>query len=125
MSSVQRGQTATIAAAGSSSSIVDLFGKRLVGFIMPAAWTAADIAFSVALGAEEGLGGETTFRDLYDQSGNRVKIVVAAAHQVGFNKDTITLLRNVRHLKFVSINTGTGAAEVQAVEAIITPIVDN
>lgn len=125
MSSVQRAATATIAAGAAVSDIVDLWGKRLVGFIMPAAWTAADISFSVAYGADEGIGGETTYRDLYDQSGNRVKIVVVAAHQIGFNKDTMSILRGVRHLKFQSINTGTGAAENQAVAALIIPLVDN
>jgi len=121
--SIQRGQTATIAINTATSTIVDLHGKFLVGLVMPSGWDAADISFQCALGAEETVGGDTTFNDLYDDAGVRVKVVVTASKHVCFRNDLRSLFRGVRHFKILSANTSGGAPVNQTAARTIIPIV--
>ncbi|HWJ72421.1 MAG TPA: hypothetical protein VNX29_04565 [Kaistia sp.] len=56
--------TATIASGGSLSGAVDLGTGRLVGLILPAAWTTAAITF-------QGSADGATYFDLYDDATER------------------------------------------------------
>jgi hypothetical protein len=118
---VQRGQTATITSGESVSDEVDLFSLQLVGFDMPALWTAADIAFKVAE-VGDAFSGDHTYRDLV--FGGAVYYIPAAAGQaVRFDADTIARFQGVRHLKIVSWDSSGGAAVNQGADRVIVPIV--
>jgi len=71
----------TIDAAGNLSDEVDLVGYQLVGVVMPAAWTAADIAFQVD-------PGDGTFRKVYDRLGHYFKIDGPVASCIHMLRDT-------------------------------------
>lgn len=61
----------TIPAAGTTSAEVDLDSFDLVGVIVPAVWTAADLTFQVKAGDE-------AFADLYSSAGVAITASVAA-----------------------------------------------
>ncbi len=57
------GQTITINAATGLSEKITTQGQALVGILMPAAWTAANIGFNVSV-------DNVTYRTAYDNTGN-------------------------------------------------------
>lgn len=65
--------TATITSGQAVSAVVDVEGPwRPIGIIMPAAWTAANLTFSVAVDG-------STYNDLYDDLGTEVVVTAAAS----------------------------------------------
>jgi hypothetical protein len=68
--------TVTIANGASLSSAGDLGGTRLVGIIMPAAWTAAALTFQVSY------DGGTTFANLYDEYGLEYTVTADAGRAI-------------------------------------------
>ena len=63
----------TIAASGHTSGAIDFCGKSFMVVHMPAAWTAASLAFQVC--ALEG----GTYTPLYDDDGNLLEIAASAS----------------------------------------------
>lgn len=117
-----RGQDAIIAINGSASGAVDLFNMRLVGFIMPASWTAASITFKVAQSGDAD-SGDATYRDLY--ANNTLVVLDADASQhISFDRDTIAKFKGIRHIKFISWDASGGAVVTQAAARTIIPIVE-
>lgn len=103
--------TATIGAAASLSDEVDLAGFPLVGVIMPAAWTAANLTFQVASAS----GG--TFVDLYDDAGNEVEVNAAASRGLAGGQ----WLEKLAPWRFVKVRSGTtGTPVAQGAERVIT-----
>jgi hypothetical protein len=100
--------TATIAASASLSGVVDLKGTTIVGYVLPSAWTAADITLSASVDG-------TNFFDVYNQYGVEIKHTVAASRYVVL---TASDLASFRYFKFRSGTTGTPVT--QAAERIIT-----
>lgn len=99
---------ATIASSGSLSDVIDVRGTTLTGYIMPSAWTAADVTFQ---GSVDG----TNFFNLHDQFGNEIKHVVDASRFIALNPSDLASVR------FFKIRSGTSAAAVnQAAERKIT-----
>lgn len=95
--------TATIANGASVSGVVDLLNTALLGFIAPAAWTAAALNIEVSM---DNTSWVTT--GLYDssstQAGNYPSLVAGAAYAV----DTLTLLP----FRYVRLRSGTAASAV-------------
>jgi hypothetical protein len=102
--------TATIANGASLSGAIDLRGTTLVGYIMPASWTAADITFR---GSVDG----TNFFDLYNQFGIEIKHTVAASRFIALIASD---LASIRYIKVRSGTTGTPVN--QGAERILTLI---
>ena len=90
----------TIANGASLSSAVDLGGFRPFGFIMPAAWTAADVTF-------QGGPDTSTLNNLYDDTGTEVSAKAAASQMVVFSQPVKWL--GVQALK---VRSGTSGAVV-------------
>ena len=103
--------TVTIGAAASLSDAEDMKGRRLVGIIMPATWTTADITFQASIDG-------TNFYDLYDQDGNEVTVTSPTAS--GFIGIYTAFTFVPTHLKVRSGTTGTPV--VQAAGRTITLI---
>ncbi|MFQ5850898.1 MAG: hypothetical protein ACE5JU_09955 [Candidatus Binatia bacterium] len=100
-------RTATIAAAASLSGEIDLEGFKIIGIVMPAAWTAANLTFQAA----DVTGG--TFQDVFDDAGTEVTVTVAAARYIGLDA-TMPELAGIRFLK---IRSGTSAVPVNQAAA--------
>jgi hypothetical protein len=80
----------------------------LVGFVSPAAWTAAALTF---LASHDGV----TYASLYDSDGSEVAIAsgsipTAASRFIAFTSDLIAKLAGIRYLK---LRSGTAALAVQ------------
>jgi len=100
---------ATIANGASVSGGVSLGGRRILGVIMPAAWTSAGISFQLATGTD--VANTEVWNDVYDAAGVEVAIV-AANVPVGraVFLPTTTLIRGGR----IRVRSGvTGAPVVQ------------
>lgn len=92
-------QTATIANGGSLSGAVDLAGKTLLGIVMPAAWTAANLTFQVS---SDGV----TYNDLYDNVGAEKTVIAAASRFI------IAIPADWVGVRYVKVRSGTAAATV-------------
>ena len=68
---------------------------RLVGFVMPAAFTGASISFQVS-------ADDSTYQALYDDANSLVSITVSASRTYGFRNDVAMALGHWRFVKFVS-----------------------
>ena len=80
---------------------------KIVGFIMPAAWTAADLTF-------QGSDDNTTFNDVYDDNDAEVTVQAAQARAIGLRNDAQQLLSSFRYLKIRSGTTGTPVTQTPA-----------
>lgn len=89
-------ETVTIASGASLSGAVALYGRHVTGILMPAAWTSADLTFSVSVDG-------VTYADLHDVSGEYVA-VASASKFIGLN---IAPLMGFRFLKVRSGTSGT------------------
>lgn len=99
--------SATIASGQSLSGAVNLAGCRLVGLVMPAAWTAASLTFQVS---HDG----TTYNDLYDDAGNEYTVVAAASRYIGL------VGMDWEAVRFLKVRSGTAATPVnQAAQRVI------
>lgn len=73
-------QSATIASGASLSGAVDLGAFRVVGVIMPAAWTAAGVTFECAAElAVTGGNDPTVFVPVCDSAGTQFALTAAAS----------------------------------------------
>lgn len=92
----------TIAAGESLSSVVDLADKPILGIIMPAEWTAANLSFRAAK------DGSDEFKDIYNDTGAELVVQADAGRAIGI--DVIAMgLAAWRRLR---IRSGTASAPV-------------
>jgi hypothetical protein len=68
-----RAITVNIATGGSLSAAGQSVGNALVGIVMPAAWTTANLTFQVS---QDGV----TYQELYDNTGTAVTVTTAASY---------------------------------------------
>lgn len=94
-------EIATIANAASLSGAVNLKGRVIVGIMMPAAWTTADLTFQASIDG-------TTYANIFDDEGDEVEVVAAAAIYIPINP---SLWAGVRFVKVRSGTSGTPAAQ--------------
>jgi hypothetical protein len=88
-------QTVTIANGASESGVVEKVGLRLGGFIMPAAWTAADLTFLVS-------DDNVTFYPLFNDEKTEAKITLPVAGDA-YSFDVLSgILAPWRYFKFRS-----------------------
>ena len=95
--------TTTIANGASLSSAFSLGDKQLVGLIISAAWTAADLTFQAS---ED---GGTTWLNVFDQAGVELKIATAgvvAGQRVSLDPTPFI------GIDMIKIRSGTNAAPV-------------
>lgn len=102
--------TVTIANGESLSGAVDLKGRKLVGIVMPAAWTSASLTFQAS---PDG----TNYFNLYDGATERALTVAASYYSMQNIGDWV----GVRYLK---IRSGTsGSAVNQGGARVLTLVV--
>jgi hypothetical protein len=105
-----RSVTITIAESGTASNIVtDLAGWQLLGVMMPAAWTAADLGFKF------GLDGTTLYQVVKD--GDPVAETVAASQYISLAH--LGLICPYA-LQVLSLDAGDGTAEAQVAARTLT-----
>lgn len=88
---------ATIANGQSLSGAVNLGNRVVVGLLMPATWTAADLTFQASIDG-------TTYADMYDIGGNEVTAVADASQYIAISP---SLWAGALFLKVRSGTTGT------------------
>ena len=93
-----------------SAALNDLDGCAIVGLVMPAAWTAANLTLQMS-------ADDSTFKDVYDALGVEKTIVAGAARYIQINPAD---LMGANALKIRSGTTGTPV--VQAASRTITLI---
>lgn len=94
--------TVTIALNGTTSSVLDLRSKGLVGFLMPAAFTGTVITFSGSM-------DNVTFGALYNADNTQFSITVAVDRFYCLNPADFV---GVRYIKFVSGSTELAARTI-------------
>lgn len=94
-------QTVTIANGASLSGEIDCAGLDVIGLVMPAAWTAADISFAVA-SREDLAGNAETFLPLYDDAGTELTLEADASRFVALRPDISPLTRGPWRIKLRS-----------------------
>lgn len=92
----------------SLSSAVDIKGQIIVGFEMPASWTAADLTFQAA---RLEAGDEVTYRNLYhsDADGTDAEVTIGAGSDRFIGVDNPAVFGPVDYVK---VRSGTAAAAV-------------
>lgn len=104
-------KSAVIASGASLSDAVNLGLKRIIGIVMPSAWTAAAITLQ---GSVDG----TNYFDLHNDSGTEISITVAASRFV------LITTRGWPAVPYVKIRSGTTSVPVvQAAERTVTLVV--
>lgn len=83
------------------STAVNLGTKTLVGVVMPAEWTAADLTLQAAV-AEAG-----TFNNVYDKAGTEFTIDAAASRAIGLASDDLIGIG-----RWVKVRSGTSGTPV-------------
>jgi len=99
-----------IAAGASLSSVLDKSHYERISILMPTAWTAADICFTVS----DSLTG--TFLPLrYADLGTIVYVKAAASKEIGLNGGIMEAVAAAPFIK-ISSDNGQGGAVVQTAE---------
>jgi hypothetical protein len=94
--------------------------KRIVGVIMPAAWTAADITIQALAAEPSALPKVQTWAEVVDSAGNNVTITGPAAGEYVALADTLPLVALGR----IRLRSGTLALAVnQAAERVLFLII--
>ena len=101
---------AAIAASGNLSSQVDIGPGRLVGLIVPSAWTAANITFQVSA------DGGATWNNLFTYLGAEFTVVSVVGQ---FNAIDPTLLKGVVSIKVRSGTSGSPVTQTSAVSVTL------
>ncbi len=102
--------TATIASGSSLSSAADLGTGRLVGLVLPAAWTTASITF-------QGSADGTTYFDLYDDATERA----IASSSVVASRFIALPIADWLMVRAIKLRSGSAATPVnQAADRTIT-----
>jgi hypothetical protein len=105
----------TIASGGSLSGAANLGSGKLVGIIMPASWTAADLTFNVTADG-------TNYFNLYDDVVERTipSAAAAASHFIGLDYRQWLMVQGIK------VRSGTAGIPVnQGADRIITLVVVN
>jgi hypothetical protein len=77
--------TDTIANGAATGAGADINNQHLVGIVMPAAWTAATLTFSISL------DGGTSWADVYDQNGGELTIQADAGRYIALPPTLLTV----------------------------------
>ena len=102
----------TIANGASLSNTIDTLGFPLVGILMPAAWTAADITLKAAPDAAANVAS------VYDEAGTEINLKGAASQLIAIPLTKLTGLR------YVQVRSGTAALAVnQAANRVLGLVV--
>jgi hypothetical protein len=102
--------TATIANGESLSGAVDLGGRKLVGIVMPASWTAASLTFQAS---PDGV----TYYNVYDGATERAVVVGASYYSMLNIGDWVGC-------RWIKVRSGTaGSAVNQAAERALTLVI--
>lgn len=91
---------ATIASGASVSGTVNIGQRMLIGLVMPAAWTTANLTFQHALSSSG------TFLDAYNQFGAEVLIPASASRYITLRPQDFAGWQSLR------IRSGTSATPV-------------
>jgi hypothetical protein len=99
-----RAVSLTIASGASASEMFATQGDAILGLIMPAAWTAADIAYKSCIS-----GNTRDLQQVYDAGGSPEKCVVSAGVNVAFPQGDVIF---APFLQLISVSTADDTTAV-------------
>lgn len=102
----------TIAASGTTSGEVDLQGNALIGIIMPAAFTGANLKFQRA----DSSGG--TFSAIYDDAGTELSIPCGTSRYIALNNKYLCFAG----AQFVKVVSDSAEASARALQLVTRPL---
>lgn len=105
--------TATIAASGTVSSVVDMGSGRLFAIVMPSVWTAANLTFQAS---QDGI----TYSNMFDSTGTEVTFTAAASQYI-INAVPVEWI-GVRYIKVRSGTSGTPVTQSAAAALVIITV---
>lgn len=106
-------RTATIANGASLSDAVQVDGSTVVGIVMPAAWTTANLTMQAS-------ADDSTYNNVYDELGTEKTIVATAARYIALNPADFLGSNSIK------VRSGTSASAVaQGAERLVTVILYN
>jgi tryptophanyl-tRNA synthetase len=86
---------------------VNLGGATLIGIVLPAAWTAANLTFTASV-------DDSTYNEVTDSAGTAVSVTAAAARYIPINPATLP------GLQYLKVRSGTAGVPVnQAADRIL------
>lgn len=104
-------ETVTIANGASLSDAVDISGAAVVGIVMPAVWTAAELTFQASADG-------TAYNNLYSDDDSEYSVQAAAARYIHIVPSEFA---GIRYLK---VRSGTSGTPVnQGAERTVTLVV--
>lgn len=96
----------TIANGVALSAEVNVGGKRIVGIVMPAVWTAANLSIQALLDEPAALPKAPVYGEVFDQAGAAIAITAVVASYNVINAQVLPALGRIR------IRSGTSAVPV-------------
>ena len=106
-----RQEEVTIAAGASVSEMIATQGEAIVGIIMPAAWTAADIGYAACASGNPG-----DLLPVMDSGGNYITTICAASKFIAFPQTDAIF---APFIQVSSVQTKTATGVTQSVAAVI------
>lgn len=102
-------RTATIAESASLSDAIETDGSAVVGIVMPAAWTAANLTLQAS-------ADDTTFSNVYDEQGNEKTVIASTSRYILLNPADFL---GANSIKVRSGTSGTAVNQAAARSVIV------
>lgn len=97
-------RTATIASGASLSDALEIDGSAVVGIVMPAAWTAANLTLQAS-------ADDTTYNNVYDELGTEKTIVASTSRYIPLNPADFLGMNSIK------VRSGTAGTAVNQAAA--------
>lgn len=102
-------RTATIANGESLSAAIEIDGSAVVGVVMPASWTAANLTLQAS-------HDDTTFNNVYDELGTEKTVVASTSRYIPLNPADFL---GANSIKVRSGTSGTAVNQAAARSVIV------
>lgn len=97
-------RTATIATGASLSDALEIDGSAVVGVVMPATWTAANLTLQAS-------ADDSTFNNVYDELGTEKTIVASTSRYIPLNPADFLGMNSIK------VRSGTSGTAVNQAAA--------
>ena len=102
-------RTATIAESASLSDAIQVDGSTVVGIVLPATWTTANLTFQAS-------ADDSTYNNVYDELGTEKTVVAAASRYIPLNPADFL---GANSIKVRSGTSGTAVNQAAARSVIV------
>lgn len=104
-----RNHPVIIQAGQSLSAAINVGEREVVGILIPAGWTAANLTF------QANHDGESAFLNVHDSAGTELTVTAAASRYIAFTESIRTAFEGIRNLKVRSGTAGTPVNQASSI----------